>query len=65
MEKFFLGTFLTDDKLDIINEEHIVIAVLFPEFRGGYVVFVTDGIDQLIGKGLRCDVKDLGIGVVF
>ena len=51
MEKFFLGTFLADDELDIVNKKYVVVAVLFTEFRCCYVVFVTDGVNQLIGEG--------------
>ena len=60
MEKFFLGTFLADDKLDIIDEQHVVVAVFLAKLRGGDVVFVPDRIDQFIGKGLRADIEDLG-----
>ena len=56
MEKFLLGTFLTDNKLDIVDQKHIVVTVFLTEFRGGNIVFVTDGIDQLIGKFLRSHV---------
>ena len=52
MEKFLLGTFLSYNELDIINKKDVIIAVFFTEFRGGNVVFVTDRIDQLIGKEL-------------
>ena len=53
MEKFLLGTFLSYNELDIINKKDVIIAVFFTEFRGGNVVFVTDRIDQLVGKGFR------------
>ena len=65
MEKFLLGTFLSYNKLDIINEKDIIIAVFFTEFRSGNVVFVTDRVDQLIGKSLGADIKDLGVWVIF
>lgn len=65
MEKFLLGTFLSYNELDIINKKDVIIAVFFTEFRGGNVVFVTDRIDQLVGKGFRADIKDLGAWVVF
>ena len=55
MEKFLLGTFLSYNELDIINKKDVIIAVFFTEFRGGNVVFVTDRIDQLVGKGFRAD----------
>ena len=31
MEEFFLGTFFTYNKLDIINKQDIIIPVLVPE----------------------------------
>ena len=65
MEKFLLGTFLPYNKLDIINKKNIIIAVFFTEFRSSNVIFVTDRIDQLIGKGFRADIKDLCTWVVF
>ena len=42
MEKFFLCRFLTDNKLDIIDEEDVVVSVFFTELRGGNIVFVPD-----------------------
>ena len=38
MEKFFLCRFLTDNKLDIIDEEDVVVSVFFTELRGGNIV---------------------------
>ena len=31
----------------------------------GKVALITDRIDQLVGKGFRADIKDLGAWVVF
>ena len=42
MEELLLGAFLTYDELDIVDEKDIVVSVFFPEFRGGYVVFITE-----------------------
>ena len=50
MEKFFLCRFLTDNKLDIIDEEDVVVSVFFTELRGGNIVFVPDRIDQFVRK---------------
>ena len=47
MEEFFLRTFFADNKLNIINEQNIIIPVFFPEFRSGDVVLVADGIDMV------------------
>ena len=46
MEKLLLGTFFSNDELDIVNEEDVVGPVFFTEFRGGNVVLITDGVDQ-------------------
>ena len=52
VEKFLLSTLLADNKLYIVDEQHIVVSVFFPEFGGCDIVLVPDGIDQLIGKFL-------------
>ena len=65
MEKFLLGTLLSYNKLDIIDQENVVVAVFFPKLCGGNIIFVSDRVDQLIGKGLGTDVKNLGFRVVF
>ena len=65
MEKFLLGTLLSYNKLDIIDQENVVVAVFFPKLCGGNIIFVSDCVDQLIGKGLGTDVKNLGFRVVF
>ena len=65
MEKFLLRTFLTDDKLDIIDQKDIVIPVFFSEFRCGYIVFISDRIDQFIGKLLACDIQNFGLRIIL
>ena len=65
MEKFLLGTLLSYNKLDIIDQENVVVAVFFPKLCGGNIIFVSDRVDQLIGKGLGTDVKNLGFGLFF
>ena len=42
MEKLFLGTFLTYNKLDIVDQEDVVIPVLVPELCGRVVVLASD-----------------------
>ena len=32
VEKLFLRTFFSDDKLDVIDEQHVIVPVFFPEF---------------------------------
>ena len=65
MEKFFLCRFLSDNKLDIIDEEDVVVSVFFTEFRGGNIVFVPDRIDQFVRKLLTCNVENLRFWIVF
>ena len=65
MEKLLLGTFFSNDELDIVNEEDVVGPVFFTEFRGGNVVLITDGVDQLICEFLRGHIEDLGAGIIF
>ena len=65
MEKFLLRTFLTYDKLDIIDQKDIVIPVFFTEFRCGYIVFISDRIDQFIGKLLACDIQNFGLRIIL
>ena len=52
MEKFFLRTFLSNDKLNIIDQENIDVTVFFTELCHCRIVSVTDGIDQFIRKTL-------------
>lgn len=63
--KFLLGTFFSDNKLDIVDQKHVIVSVFFTEFRGGNVVLITDGVDQLIGEFLRGHIEDLGAGIIF
>ena len=53
MEKFLLSGGFARDKLDIIHQQHICLAVFGPEFRRGTG---TDGLDELVG-----DVLALGV----
>ena len=65
MEKFFLGTFFINNKLNIVNEQHIHVPVFLPEFGGSDVVLVADGVNQLVGKFFAGDVNHLGGWVLF
>ena len=60
VEKFFLRTLFTDDKLYIINEQNIVVAVFVTELRHGRLIIsrltVLQRFDQFIGKCLACDI---------
>ena len=65
MEKFLLRTFFSDNKLDIVDQKHIIVSVFLTEFRGGNIVFVSDRVDQFICKFLGCHVQNLCARVIF
>ena len=47
MEKGFLSAFLADNELDIIDQQHVCRAVLFPE---SFIITVLNGADKIIGE---------------
>ena len=62
MEKLFLCTFLTYNKLDIVDEKHIVVPVLFTKAGHSHFISIfTDfqSFDQFIRKGLTGYIKYL------
>ena len=65
MEEFFLCTFLTDNELNIIDQQNVVRPVLIAELSRREVVLITDGINQLIGEFLTRYIKNLCIRVIF
>ena len=65
MEELLLGTLFSDDELDIVDEQDIIVAVFFTKFRGGGIVLIPDGVNQLIGKGFRGELKNFRIRGVF
>ena len=61
MKEFLLHGFLTNDKLDIIDQKDIYIAVFITEFLHGIgtvALFVTDRFDNLIDEGLTGNIYD-------
>ena len=54
MKEFFLGRFFSGDKLNVIDEQHVIPAIFLPERRGGVG---ADSVDHLVGKGFRRDVE--------
>ena len=50
VEKFLLCALFSYNKLNIIDQKNVVVSVLFAELRGGDIVFITDGVDQLVGE---------------
>ena len=62
MEKFFLGTFLARQELDIVDEQHVRLTVLLPElFRGGRL----DRRDDLVGEHFTVHIDDVEIRMVL
>ena len=65
MEEFLLHGFLTNDELNIINEQDIDVTVFITKLLHGVgtvSLFITDCFDNFIDKGLTGNVYDsLGI----
>ena len=47
MEKFFLGTLFSAEKLNVVNQEQVSLAITFPEFDQ---VVVLDRVDELVDE---------------
>ena len=62
MEKFLLRGFLAGDKLDIVDEEQVRIAVFVAEL---VVAAFLQGGDQLVGKLIALDIDDVVAGMIF
>ena len=62
VEKFLLGALLAADKLDVIDQKDVCLAVFIVKFFGG---FGTDGSNQFVGKLFTFYINDVGIGAVF
>ena len=56
MEEFFLGLILTLQKLNVVDQQEIDIAIAALELG---VLTVLDGLDKLVGEGLGGDVNHL------
>ena len=62
MEKFLLRGFLAGDKLDIIDEEEVRVAVFVAEF---VVAALLQGGDELVGELVALDIDDVVAGMIF
>ena len=58
MEKFLLRCDLSGDKLNVVDQQHVGIAVFFLEFRGR---FLFDRADELVCEVLSLDKDDIEI----
>ena len=62
MEEFYLRLLLALQKLDIVDNQAVNIAVFLAE---GLSCFVLDGIDDFVGEFLTGGVEYLHAGVVL
>ena len=62
MEEFLLGRILAGDELDIVDEQHVRVAVAVVEFDRRAV---ADGRDQLVCEFVAFDVDDVHLRAVF
>src|SRR5438874_9351446 len=58
VKEFFLGTLLASQKLDIVNQKKIGLAIALPEFDQ---IAVLDRIDELVNEKFTRDVYHLHI----
>ncbi len=65
MEEFFLCTFLSYYKLDIVDHEDIHRTVLVPQLGHGRRITASYGFDYFISKGFGSDIDNLHIRVLF
>ena len=61
VEKLLLRRNLARDELDIVDQEHIGVAVFLFEFRRG---FLFDGADELVREVLALDQNNIEVGLV-
>ena len=62
MKKFLLGSLLSGDKLDVVDQQAVDVPELLPEFRH---LVVADGIDQFIHEDLRRDIDHVQVRKKF
>ena len=62
MEEFLLGLLLAGDKLHIVHQQNVRVAVFVVELQ---LLALTDGLNQGVGKIIALDVHDFGAGVVL
>ena len=61
VEKLLLRRNLARDELNIVDQEHIGVAVFFLEFRSG---LLFDGADEFVGEILALDQNDVEVGLI-
>ena len=65
VEKFLLRTFLTYNKLYVIDHQHIHGTVFVAELCHGCRITATDGLYYFVGKFFGSDIEHLGVRVLF
>ena len=65
VEKFFLCTFFSYNKLNIVDHQDIYSPVFFAQLCHGGCVTASDGFDYFVGKGFRSDIKNLHIRILL
>ena len=65
MEKFFLRTFLTYNKLYIIDHQNIDGAVFFPKLVHRGCITASDRLDDLVGEFLGSHADNLRIRIAL
>ena len=68
MEKFFLCTFFSYNKLNIVDQKNIIITIFLAEC--GHCQFISvltyfKSIDQFIRKSFTCDIQYFFGGIMF
>src|SRR5512132_658053 len=58
MEKFLLRPLLTTEKLNVVNQKKVGLAITLPEF---YQLTVLDRVDELVDEQLTRDVDHLHV----
>ena len=62
MKEFFLGSFLSCNKLNIVKEQNLKGSKALSKRRH---LFISYGIDQFIGELFRREIDDTGANIVF
>ena len=58
MEKFLLRPLFTTEKLNVVNQKKVGLAITFPEF---YQITVLYRVDELVDEQLTRDIKHLHV----
>src|SRR5699024_11665820 len=62
MEKFFLRTFFSYNKLNIIDKQYVIVSIFFTELchcklAAGLTCFQS--LDKFVRKSLACDIENI------